>query len=101
MIISQTLARLLKAKKHNNIAMVTMLTLAVVRIGKQGDGCYDETGVRYFNPVNKTMDSIYIIMDRSSSILKYYGSISEENQKPLINMLFKKFNISPEVATVL
>ena len=95
MKITKELSRLFKAKEHNNHMMLRMIELAIKLIDKQGHGAYvKDYGVVYFNPETGDRDAIALltgIPDRY--LLKHYGVISEQYQRPIVSHLIKRYMI--------
>jgi hypothetical protein len=91
---TKALTNFLSVRESNTNKLQCMFDQSMTKLVNQGTGCFDESGVRYFNPVNKTMDSVYIIMGRTSNIFHFYGPISEEAQKPLVNAIIRMFGFN-------
>jgi len=95
MIHTKAYTHKLKVRTSNTKKYKVIRDIVIQKMTKQGSGCFiPDYGNAYYNPADKTKDPIGIITSLSPSKLgQYIGAISDEELKPMVAHLIKKFDI--------
>ena len=96
MITQKQLQTNLAIRDYNSKIMCDTLKKVNDKITKQGDGCYNEHGPAYYDPLTKHRDSIAIISTIPAQFLiKPYHCISSFESRSILTNIFRvcKFDI--------
>jgi hypothetical protein len=90
------LAKNQQIRSSNTEKMFKTLGYATKKIVQQGDGCYNEQGACYYNPVTKHKDIIAHLSTIPVQFLKKpFRTISDDDARPILTNVLRtqKFNV--------
>ena len=97
MITSRKLESMFKIKKSNTKKMLNILEISMKRVVNQKSGCFiPGYGVAYIDSKNGTRDVIGHMVGYAD-IKNFWGPISGELQKPIVNKIRKLYQIDISV----
>jgi len=96
MIHNKAYTKQLKTRNSNTKRYYVILDLVIARMTKQGKGCFlNDHGNLYYNSLDKTSDPIGILTSyKPSMLMRFIGAISDEELKPMVAHLARKFDIN-------
>lgn len=91
-----TLSRMKELQEYNYSRYVIIAKDFLSRITKQGSGCnVPGYGAAYYSEVDKTLDPIGLVLG-FQAIKKSFGTISSEEQRHLVRLLSRKYEVNTE-----